>query len=427
LTKVYKTISNLGDVVVGEMLLRFANVAIAALIGRSYGASVLGIYATIIAVATLAERLADNGLELTGIAEVSARPQKVNEIVSALYIDKTILSTAAIGLLALMGWIAGFTPGQWLIAILITLRTFAYSYSRLNASFLKGLNRTRYIAIFQATHFVLLVICLFSVYFRHPSLALLLFCVLAAQIAEFSFSSAVLCRLGVRGAVIRASLCWDLLRRSTAVGMPYTLWSLMMRADVVILSLVASAAVVGTFAAANTGLVLVYVVAWLFSGILLSDLGSLSRNTEGFDLHFRKVLRTVVLVSILLAAIGALFAKFAVILLFGGNFAAAGLSGAIMMLALPLIFLNATFLSRLIAKNETRAALLIFGPVTILSFLLNYLLGQSYGATGVAFSIVLREAVISVFCLHSRDLPGRLSESSVTVDSRSEITSVLNT
>jgi polysaccharide transporter, PST family len=419
--------SNLGDVVVGEMLLRFANVAIAAWIGRSYGASVLGFYATIIAVATLADRLADNGLELTGIAEVSAHPQRVNEIASALYIDKTILSAAAIGLLVTIGWIAGLTPAQWLIAILITLRTFTYSYSRLNASFLKGLNRTRYITIFQATHFVLLVICLFSFYFRHPSLALLLFCVLAAQIAEFSFSSAVLCGLGVHGAVIRASLCWDLLRRSTAVGMPYMLWSLMMRADVVILSLVASAAVVGTFAAANTGLVLIYVVAWLFSGILLSDLGSLSRNTEGFDLHFRKVLRIVVLVSILLAAIGALFAKFAVVLVFGKNFAAAGLSGAIMMLALPFIFLNATFLSRLVAKNETRAALFIFGPVAILSFLLNYFLGQSYGAAGVAFSIVLREAVISVFSLRSWRLPGRLPESSMRATTRPELTSLLNT
>src|ERR1700675_4961374 len=354
--------SNLGDVVVGEMLLRFANIVIAAWIGRSYGASVLGFYATIIAVATLADRLADNGLELTGITEVSAHPQRVNEIASALYIDKTMLSAAAIGLLVTIGWIAGLTPAQWLIAILITLRTFAYSYSRLNASFLKGLNRTRYIAIFQATHFALLVICLLSFYFRRPSLALLLSCVLAAQIAEFSFSSAVLCRLGVHGALIRASLCWDLLRRSTAVGMPYMLWSLMMRADVVILSLVASAAVVGTFAAANTGLVLIYVIAWLFSGILLSDLGSLSRNTEGFDLHFRKVLRIVVLVSILLAAIGAFFAKFAVVLVFGKNFAAAGLCGAIMMLALPFIFLNATFLSRLVAKNETPAPPPLFFP-----------------------------------------------------------------
>jgi O-antigen/teichoic acid export membrane protein len=419
--------SNLGDTVVGEMLLRFANVAIAALIGRSYRTSVLGMYATIIAIATLAERLADNGTELTGIAEVSKRPQRVNEIVSALYINKTILSAAVIGLLALIGWLARLSPAQWLIAIIITLRTFTYSYCRLHAGFLKGLNRTRYIVVFQATHFVLLAICLFSAYFRHASIALLLFCVLTAQIVEFSFSFAVLCRLGVRGKVIRASLCWDLLRRSTAVGMPYTLWSLMLRADVVMLSLVTSAAVVGTFAAANAGLVLVYVIAWQYSGILLSDLGSLSRSAKGFNLHFRKVLRFVVFASILLAAIGVLFAKFAVILLFGQNFAPAGLSAAIMMIALPFIFLNATFLSRLVAKNETRAALLIFAPVAVLSLLLNYFLGQSYGAAGVAISIVLREAVISVFCLHSQRLPDRLPETGVPSDPRSGLTSLLNT
>jgi PST family polysaccharide transporter len=422
LIKIYKTISNLGDVVGGEMLLRFATVAVAALIGRSYGAPVLGIYAAVIAVATLAERLADNGLELTGISEVSAHPQRVNEIASALYIDKTILSTAAIGLLAIMGWLAGLTPTQRRIGILITLRTFLYSYCRLNAGLLKGLNRTRYIFVSQATHFVLLAICLISVYFRHPGIVALLFFVLAAQIVEFSFTSAALCSLKVHGVPVRATLCRDLLWRSTAVGMPYTLWSLMLRADVVILSLVASAAVVGTFAAANAGLVLVYVIAWQFSGILLSDLGSLSRNNEEFDLHFRTVLRVLVLVTIPFAAGGFLCAKFAVVLLFGKNFAAAGLSGAIMMLALPFIFLNATFLSRFIARNETRAALLIFGPVAILSVFLNYFLGQPYGAVGVAVSIILREAVISVFSLRSWHLQGRLPESSMTANARPEWT-----
>jgi hypothetical protein len=102
--------SNLGDVVGGEMLLRLANFGVAALIGRLYDAPVLGMYATIVAVATLGERLADNGLELTGIAEVSTRPRYVSEIVTALYIDKTILCVVAIGLLATMGRIVGLPP-----------------------------------------------------------------------------------------------------------------------------------------------------------------------------------------------------------------------------------------------------------------------------------------------------------------------------
>ena len=107
MAEVYRTISKLGDVVGGEMLLRLANVGVLALIGRAYGAPVLGIYAAILAVATLAERLADNGLELTGIAEVSAHPEHASEIATALYIDKTILSSLAIGLLAIIGHACG--------------------------------------------------------------------------------------------------------------------------------------------------------------------------------------------------------------------------------------------------------------------------------------------------------------------------------
>ena len=427
MANVYKTMSNLGDVVGGEMLLRFANFGVAALIGRSYGASVLGLYATVIAVATLVERLADNGLELTGIAQVSVRPRDVSKIATALYIDKTILSAVAIGLLALTGCIAALTPGQWLIAAVLILRTFLYSYCRLHAGFLKGLDRTRQIAKYQGVHFSLLALGLIYVYLRHKSVLVLLLCLLAAQIVEYICSLVVLSRLGVGSVAIPASLCWDLIRRSVPVGTTYTLATVMLRGDVLMLSLVASSAVVGTFAAADTGLVMIYVIAWLFSGVLVSELGRDTQNSQALNVHFRKILRTVMLVSIPLAAAGVLFARFAVIVMFGKNFAAAGFTAAIMILALPLIFLNAAFLSRLIAKNAARVAVLIYLPTAILSLLLNYFLGRYYGAGGVAVSIVLREAVISLVFLCFRHFPDRSAESTLTVNSHSEVASLLNT
>ena len=414
---VYKTMSNFGDVLGGEMLLRLANFGVAALIGRSYGAPVLGMFATIVAVATLVERLADNGLELTGIAEVSARPRYVSEIATALYIDKTILSALAIGLLAMVGHIVGLAPSHWLIAAIITLRTFLYSYCRLHAGFLKGLDRTRQIAKCQGLHFFLLVLALLYIYLRHKSLLMLLLYLLAAQIVEFICSFVALSRLGMRSAAISASLCWDLIRHSAPVGTTYTLATVMLRGDVLMLSLVAPAAVVGTFAAADTGLVMIYAIAWLFSGVLLSELGRRARNTQTLNLHFRKVLRTVMLVSIPLAATGVLFARFAVIAIFGRTFAAAGFTAAVLMLALPLVFLNAAFLSRLIAKNAARIAVLIYSSAAILSLLLNYFLGRYYGGPGVAVSIVLREAIISVVFLCFWDLPDRPAELTLTVTS----------
>jgi PST family polysaccharide transporter len=408
------------------MLLRLANFGVAALIGRLYGAPALGLYATIVAVATLGERLADNGLELTGIAEVSARPRYTSEIATALYTDKTILCALAIGLLAMMGRIAGLSPSQWLIAAILTLRTFLYSYCRLHAGFLKGLDRTRQIAKFQGIHFSILAVGLAHVYLQHKSLVVLLLYLLAAQIVEYICSFVVLRRLGVGYAAVSASLCWDLMRRSVPAGTTYTLATVMLRGDVLMLSLVASAAVVGTFAAADTGLVMIYVIAWLFSGVLLSELGRHAQNSQALNLHFRQILRAVTLISILLAGAGVLFARFAVILIFGKSFAAAGSTAAIMILALPLIFLNAAFLSRLIAKNASRVAAFIYLPAAILSLLLNYFLGRYYGATGVAVSIVLREAVICAVFLCVRHFPFRPTESTLTVNSHSEMASLLN-
>jgi PST family polysaccharide transporter len=424
---IYKTLSNLGDVVGGEMLLRLANFGVAALIGRLYGAPVLGLYATIVAVATLGERLADNGLELTGIAEVSARPRYTSEIATALYIDKTILCVVAIVLLVTVGRIIGLPRSQWIIAAILTLRTFFYSYCRLQAGFLKGLDRTRQIAKCQGVHFSLLAVGLAYVYLQHKDLVVLLLCLLAAQIVEYSCSFVVLRRLGVGYASISASLCWDLIRRSVPVGMTYTLATVMLRGDVLILSLVASSTVVGTFAAADTGLVMIYIIAWLFSGVLISELGRHALNSRALNLHFRKILRTGTLITIPLAAAGVFFGKFAVIVIFGKSFAAAGSTAAIMILALPLIFLNAAFLSRLIATNASRVAAFIYLPAAVLSLLLNYFLGRYYGAAGVAVSIVLREAVIFVVFLCVWHFPFRSAESPVTANPQSEMASLLNT
>jgi len=419
--------SNLGDVVGGELLLRFANLGVAVLIGRSYGPSVLGMYAIIVAIATLGERLADNGLELTGIAEVSAHPQCVSKIATALYIDKTILSAVAMCLLATVGCIAGLTLSQWVIAATLTLRTFLYSYCRLHAGFLKALDKTRQIAKYQAVHFFLLAIGLTYVHLKHKSLLVLLIYLLTAQFVEYLSGFVVLDRLGVRFAAVPTSLCWNLIRRSVPVGMTHTLANIMLRGDVLMLSLVASAAVVGTFAAVDTGLVMTYVVAWLFSGVLLSELGRRTRNSQALNLHFRKVLRTILLVSSPLTAVGALFARLAVILVFGKGFSSAGFTAAIMILALPLIFVNAAFLSRLIAKNSARMAVLIYSPAALLSLVLNYVLGRYHGAPGVAVSVVLREAVISVFFLGLWNLPNHSTDTALTVNSHSEMASLLNT
>ena len=194
------------------------------------------------------------------------------------------------------------------------------------------------------------------VYLRSQSLTTLLLWLLAAQCFEYLFSLGILHRYGVRATKVSPQFCWSLLQRSTPVGLTYSLCTLMLRGDVLVLSLLASASVVGIFVAADTGLVMVYVVAWLFSGVLLADLGRLAHDQGEFDLHFGRCIVGICGVTVPLAVAAIFFVPQAIRLVFGGNFALAGLPGAVMAVAIPFIVLNAAYLSRAIGA-ERRASL----------------------------------------------------------------------
>lgn len=398
--------NNLAHVIGGELFLRAANAAVAIFIGRAYGARVLGIYAAILAAATLAERLADNGLELTAIAEVSRETRSLSAVASAIYIDKSALSAVAIALLASTCWLLGFPHSRWGVASILTVRTFLYSYARLNAGLLKALNKTKYIVRIQSLHCLLLVLSLAVIYSHRSSLLILLICLLGAQTVEAVLSSAVLIKLGLHWSVVPLSACWDMLRRSTPVGLTYTFSTLMLRGDVVVLSFLVSAEQVGVFSSANTALIFAYVIAWLFSGVLLSDLGGFSQDRAAFDSHFRKCLFAVLLLVIPAASLAILLSRPVILVLFGKAFAAAVLPGALMMAALPFIFLNAAFLSRTVARHVSHLSLGIYGFTAALSLLLNYWLGRSNGDVGVAVSILIREAVITLLFIRFWNLGG---------------------
>jgi len=402
-TQLRPTLASTLHVIGGESLLRLASVGAAVFIGRLYGASTLGLCATVLAVVTIAERLADNGLEMTGIAEISQQPKLLDEFATALYIDKLALSSIAAAILFSIALIIGLSPSQWSIALLFCLRTFLYSFSRLHAGFLKAIGRTNQIARIQSLHFVLLLLGLLAAYaIRLPLLSLLLMLV-AAQSVEFLLSLLALHRIGARVTSVRSSFCWNLFFRSSMVGAVYSLSTLMLRGDVLVLSLLASTAVVGAFAAANSALVMVYVVAWLFSGVLLSDLGRLSSDQKSFDAHFRRCLVALLLLSLPSSALAALLAPEVIRIILGNSFASAVLPAAIMTLAVPFILVNAAFLARAIARGAVQTSFAIYSGAALLSLVLNFLLGRIHGAAGVATSIVLREAAMTFAFVRFRE------------------------
>ncbi len=359
-----KTTINLTSVIGGEMLLRAANFAVAAVIGRLYGVVVFGTYATILAFVTVVERLSDNGLEVAGIAQTSKQPERTGEILGSLYTLKTFLSFLV--------------------------------YCRLQAGIIKSWDKMPAIGTIQAMHFGVLACGLSIIYIRHYSLASLLLLLLTGQSLEFLLSFFYLRRLGIRPRMMGITAYCRMIRSSTPIGITYTAAAMILRGDVIILSLLVPATVLGSFAAANTGLVTVYVVAWLFGGVILSRMAQLAKDSTLLSSYVRKWVLVILATATPISLLAAWVAPSLVSMLFGRPFAIAASSAAIMALAVPFILLNAVFLSRAIAREASFEYLGIFLGVGVISVTLDFVLGRAYGANGVAWAIALRELIMSL-------------------------------
>ena len=188
------------------------------------------------------------------------------------------------------------------------------------------------------------------------------------------------------------------------MGVAVSLSNVIFRLDVIVLSLIAGAAVAGVFAAAQTLVVIVYLLGSLLASVLFPQMARLVRAPEEFQQYFRHwsmiVLGVMVPGSLFAITIGPSLMR----TLFGHGFRASGSLLAIMLIAAPMIVLNALYLHRAFALNLVRNYLGIYIGATVVAVLLDALLASRFGAYGVAVAVVVREmAVFAVFgMMHAR-------------------------
>ena len=388
--------TSLLSVIGGEVLLRVANFLAAAVIGRLFGLTVFGQYATVLAAVTVAERIADNGLEVTGIAEVSSGLQDTDKVLGSLYLVKTTFSALVAAALVMLGLSFRVSPTMRVVAGFLGVRVLLYSYCRLHTGIMKALDHMRTIGIIELVHALLLYCGIFLSYFHHYSLYVLLAILLSGQILEFSASLIYLLMIGVRPRLSALANYLSIAKRATPIGITYTSASLGLRADVIILSMLVSPVVLGIFAAANTGIVMVYVVAWLFGGVILSKMSPIAGDLERLNRYTWKWGRLVITTMLPMALVAAVVAPRMITVVFGERFSPAGTLASIMSLAAPFIVLNAVFLSRSIAKKTSFEHVTIFVGTGIVSVILDFVFGKLYGAIGVSWVIVIRELSICI-------------------------------
>ncbi len=386
-----KTAINLTSVIGGEVLLRAANFVAVVVIARLYGASILGVYATVLAFVTVAVMIADNGLQVSSIAEVARSPQELGTTLGQIYAIKTLLFLVLALLLGAIGMWVKFSTVTWFIGGFLALRTGLYSYCQLHAGVLKALDRMLVIGTVQAIHCGLLLggvgLALHYSWHIYTLLVWLLIC----QSLEFVLSGLFLFRYRARPKWGSPSGCWRMLRRSTPIGITYSTAALILRADVIVLSGLVSSREVGYFAAANIPLVMVYVVSWLLGGVVLPRMVSLAPDLPALQAYAQRWIRFLIFTTVPCCLVLMWVTPPLVRLIYGSAFASTGTLAAIMVLSVPLILTNSIYLNRAIAAASRSVYIGTYLGTGILTLLLDYSLGHLYGAVGIAVAILVRE------------------------------------
>ena len=389
-----KTAVNLVSVIGGEVLLRAANFAAVVVIARLFGPLILGSYATVLAFVTVAVMIADNGLQVSSIAEVAQKPADLGRTLGQLYVLKTALFSAMAVVLLAIGFSVKFPAMIWLMGAFLALRTMLYSYCQLNAGVLKALDRMRFIGMVQLGHCLLLLTGVGLAYYRSWNIYVLLGWLLLGQISELTASGLLVLHFGARPRWSPLSACWRILHRSTPIGITYSVAALILRADILVLSWIALPREVGYFAAANIPLVMVYVVAWLLGGVLLPKMVALSNDNQELRAYTLRWVRLLLLVTIPLSLVQLAITPSATSLIYGSGYRATGKLAAIMGLAVPFILANSIWLARALATESRAVYLGTYLSAGVAALLLDWALGRAYGGAGIASAIVIREVLM---------------------------------
>jgi O-antigen/teichoic acid export membrane protein len=395
-----RTLGNLTSVVGGEFLLRSANFVAAVLIARLYGATTLGIYTTALAFATLVSTVGDNGLNTSSLAEASRRPHDVDLIVSSAYATKTLLFSVVALVAALLAWAWHVGSIELVIGSLVMGKVLLNSYGQLHLGILKALDRMRVIGVIQLLHACALLGGTAVAYRHHWDVRAFLSVLLACQIVENLLSGAVLRYDRVRFARTSVGECLHFIKISTPVGLSSIFANFILRLDVLVVSLFYSPLLVGHFAAANNGVVAMYAVASLFGSVLLPEMVKLGGRVEEY---IHKWIRIVCAACVPIVIAVALCATRLVVLVYGRSFADAGPLVGVMVLAIPLIIVNAIYFNRAIALQMRRTYLSIYFGTGLLAVALDVVFARHVGLMGVAIAIVIREAaMLAAFAVSAR-------------------------
>ena len=389
--KALHAVSGSVALVSGEAAARLVAFGTTVFLARTLGPETYGVVAVAAGVMLYLSQIADSGVELAGLTEASGGPARVNAVLSGLLTYRLRVAAVLLFVLApACAWLLPQPDGQVLALSVFGLPAVALSVRWVYL----GLQRPQPVALSRIAGDVVTAAVTLALV-RGPR------DVLGAPVAVVvgGLAAAVLLLRGLPalGVHLRRvdgeAPAGALLRRGRRLVLFTLLGLVLYNVDLLMLRVLGGEAAAGYYAAAYVLISFCANLMIAYSHTVLPALADDAPPTSATATTYASALVTAGVVTMPVAAGGALIAPLVVQLLFGPAYAPAAAALQVLVLVVPIGALREIALASLVARRRDQALLRVNTVAAMVNVSLNVILIPRYGLVGAAWATVVSEVV----------------------------------
>ncbi|MFC1617989.1 flippase [Patescibacteria group bacterium] len=371
-----------------------------ALITRHLGAEGYGMYATAISFVAIFSIIADLGLYIYVVREISQKKANSDHIVSNVFTLRILSSAVLLTIAPLTALLFPYDPIIWWAILLATLSFFFISLNQVLIGVFQRRFDTKMVAVAEIVGRCVLVGAIVLVVALDLGLLAIVICVALGSFANFLtvFLSAR------RHVKIKLAFDWpfwkQILKVTWPIAISVVLNTIYFRVDTIFLSIMQSERDVGLYNEAYKILEVSIAFPAMFAGLLMPILSQTAfKSWDKFKTVIRKGFDYMIIAALPIVVVGIILAKPIVVFIGGPEFADAAPILQILVIAVASIFVGNLFANAVVAINKQRQMVWAYLATAALAVILNWLLIPKFSYFGAAWGTVATEILIAALSI----------------------------
>jgi len=384
---------NFASLSVAEVFSKIVQFILFILIARAFGPVQFGIFGFAIAFATIVSIIADFGIGIYLVREISRNREKASELLGNALFLKILLAVSTFLVAGLYFWAMGFDRGTIIVSVLMILFFVIQSITDVFYSIFRAFEKMHFDALIKIVRMILLVIAVAYLMRTYQSLIITTLAFPLVEVVMIIVAASI-CVMKFVPISFKATptVCKRMLKNSALFCLSIVFGSLLAYISTVILQHVRGAGEVGPYAAAYTMLLGVVAIPLMMGNAIFPVFSRYHKNRRSLSFAFSKIYYYMLIMGLPLSVGIFWYADPLIRLLYGSGYEQAILATKILCWFVALRFINVIAGVTLAAVGRQKQRVLSQGVVVAINIVLNLVLIPLYGFIGAGIATIAAES-----------------------------------